>query len=94
VNSNTEEKDYKGTHFKAVIHFKKQNDDKPVSTRVADLKVRYDEAKNKREWSIKEYLTDKFALYNEGKEYLENVELVLIPATVAMVPLAPVDGDV
>ena len=50
VNSSTEEKDFKGTHFKAVIHFKKQKDDKPVPTRVADLKVRYDEVKNKREW--------------------------------------------
>ena len=67
VNSSTEEKDFKGTHFKAVIHFKKQKDDKPVPTRVADLKVRYDEVKNKREWSIKEYLTDRFALCNEGK---------------------------
>jgi len=89
VNSSTEEKDYKGAHFKAVIHFKKQKNDKSVPTRVADLKVRYEEVKNRSEWSIKEYLTDR-ELCNEGEEYLEIVERLLVPATVAMVPLAPV----
>ena len=54
----------------------------------------YDEVKNKSEWSIKEYLNNRFTICNEGKEYLEIVERLLIPASVAMVPLAPVDDDV
>ena len=86
VNSSTEEKDFKGTHFKAVIHFKKQKNDKSVPTRVADLKVRYEEVKNTSEWSIKEYLTNR-EFCNEGEEYLEIVERLLVPAPVMMAPL-------
>ena len=47
VNSSSEEKVYKGTHLKDIITFTKQKNDKVISTHVVDLKVRYEEVKNR-----------------------------------------------
>ena len=89
INSGTEEKKFKGTHFKAVINFKKRKNDKSVPTRVADLKVRHEEVKNRSEWSLKEFLTDR-DFCNEGEEYLVIVERLIPRVREAMPPLAPV----
>ena len=83
INLNTEEKDYKGSHLKAIINFRKRKSDKAMAMCVVNLKVRYDEVKNRSEITIREYLTNKY-LYNEGEKYLAIVDCLLVLAQAAV----------
>ena len=59
INSNVEEMNYKGAHYKAIINYLKVKKDEKMPTRVADLKVRYDEIKTRTPLTVQQFLTDK-----------------------------------
>ena len=59
INSNVEEKNYIGIHLKAIINYLKVKKDEKMQTRVADLKVRYNEIKSRTPLTVQQFLTDK-----------------------------------
>ena len=71
-----QESEYKGKQFKAVIYWKKRDGDKAVPSKVADLKMRYEETKNRDDLDLHAYLTDR-GLCKRGGGALKILCLVL-----------------
>jgi len=53
-----EENYYKGKHYKMVINWKKRASDNVILSRVADLKMTYEQAKHCNYLTLHEYLID------------------------------------
>ena len=56
---NIQESTYKGMELKVVINWKKREGDKAIPSKVADLKIRYDETKDRSDLTLRAYLTDR-----------------------------------
>ena len=56
---NIQESTYKGKEFKVVINWKKREGDKAIPSKVSDLKIRYNETKDRSDLTLRAYLTDR-----------------------------------
>ena len=59
INGETDEKDYKGKHYKMYINWKKRASDSAVPSKVPLLKLRFQQTKGRNDQTLKEYLTDR-----------------------------------